>query len=197
MSTPKPLRADARRNRARVLEVAEQTFAKRGLAVSIDEIAQQAGVGVGTIYRHFPTKEALFGAIVVDRIQRLVDEARALADAGDPGEAFFRYFTHVIEEAVLNKALYEALSEEAGVETAIGELGERLVAAQGVLLARAQRAGAIRKDVDAGDLKALVTGCVAMESQGIVSGRMTTIVCDGLRPPGHGRASRGAVPRRG
>jgi AcrR family transcriptional regulator len=197
MSTPKPLRADARRNRARVLEVAEQTFAKRGLAVSIDEIAQQAGVGVGTIYRHFPTKEALFGAIVVDRIQRLVDEARALADAGDPGEAFFRYFTHVIEEAVLNKALYEALSEEAGVETAIGELGERLVAAQGVLLARAQRAGAIRKDVDAGDLKALVTGCVAMESQGIVSGRMTTIVCDGLRPPGRGRASRGAVPRRG
>jgi AcrR family transcriptional regulator len=197
MSTPKPLRADARRNRARVLEVAEQTFAKRGLAVSIDEIAQQAGVGVGTIYRHFPTKEALFGAIVVDRIQRLVDEARALADAGDPGEAFFRYFTHVIEEAVLNKALYEALSEEAGVETAIGELGERLVAAQGVLLARAQRAAAIRKDVDAGDLKALVTGCVAMESQGIVAGRMTTIVCDGLRPPGHRRASRGAVPRRG
>jgi AcrR family transcriptional regulator len=184
MSTGKPLRADARRNRARVLEVAEQTFAKRGLAVSIDEIAQQAGVGVGTIYRHFPTKEALFGAIVVDRIQRLVDEARALADADDPGEAFFRYFTHVIEEAVLNKALYEALSEEAGLETAIGELGERLVAAQGVLLTRAQRAGAVRKDVDAGDLKALVTGCVAMESQGIVAGRMTTVVCDGLRTPG-------------
>jgi AcrR family transcriptional regulator len=182
VSTEKPLRADARRNRARVLEVAEATFAERGLAVSIDEIAQRAGVGVGTIYRQFPTKEALFGAIVVDRIQRLVDEARELAGADDPGEAFFRYFTHVIEEAVLNKALYEALSEAAGVATTVGELGEQLMAAQGVLLARAQRAGTIRQDVAAADLKALVTGCVAMESQGAVAGRMITIVCDGLRP---------------
>jgi AcrR family transcriptional regulator len=187
VSAGKPLRADARRNRARVLEVAEQTFAQRGLAVSVDEIAEKAGVGVGTIYRHFPTKDALFGAIVVDRIQRLVDEARDLADADDPGGAFFRFFTHVIEEAVLNKALYEALSEAAGVETVVGELGKQLVAAQGVLLARAQRAGALRKDVDAGDLKALVTGCVAMESQGMVSGRMIAIVCDGLRTPAENR----------
>jgi len=179
----KPLRADARRNRARVLDVAERTFAAKGLAVSIDEIAQLAGVGVGTIYRHFPTKETLFGAIVVDRIQRLVDEARGLAGAADPGEAFFGFFTHLVEEALLNKALYEALSEAAGVETVIGQLGEQLVAAQGVLLARAQRAGAIRKDVDVGDLKALVAGCLAMESQGVVSGRMVAIVCDGLRTP--------------
>lgn len=182
MSTDKPLRADARRNRARVLEVAEQTFAERGLAVSIDEIAARAGVGVGTIYRHFPTKDALFGAIVVDRLQRLVDEARELADADDPGEAFFRFFTHVIEEAVLNKALYDALSEAAGMASAIGDLGTALTTAQGELLARAQRAGAVRADVDAGDLKALVTGCVTMESHGMVAGRMTAIVRDGLRP---------------
>jgi AcrR family transcriptional regulator len=181
VTTGKPLRADARRNRARVLDVAEQTFAQRGLAVSVDEIARQAGVGVGTIYRHFPTKEALFGAIVVDRIQRLADEARELTDADDPGEAFFRFFSHVIEEAALNKALYEALSEAAGVETVVGELGAQLTAAQGVLLERAQRAGAVREDVAAGDLKALVTGCVAMESQGSAAGRMTAIVCDGLR----------------
>jgi AcrR family transcriptional regulator len=179
----KPVRADARRNRARVLDVAERTFAAKGLAVSIDEIAQLAGVGVGTIYRHFPTKEALFGAIVMDRIQRLVDEARGFAGADDPGEAFFGFFAHVVEEALLNKALYEALSEAAGVETAIGELGGQLVAAEGVLLERAQRAGAIREDVDVGDLKALVTGCLAMETLGTVDGRMIAIVCDGLRAP--------------
>jgi AcrR family transcriptional regulator len=177
----KPLRADARRNRARVLEVAEQAFTDRGLAVSIDEIAQQAGVGVGTIYRQFPTKEALFGAVVVDRLQRLADEARTLADADDPGEAFFRFFSHVIEEAAVNKALYETLSEAAGVEAAVGELGAELTATQGVLLERAQRAGAVRTDVAASDLKALISGCVAMENLGQATGHLTKIVCDGLR----------------
>lgn len=183
MSAGKPLRADARRNRARVLDIAEQAFAERGLAVSMDEIARLAGVGVGTIYRHFPNKDELFGAIVVDRLRRLVDEARGLDRAEDAGEAFFGFFTHVVEEALLNKALYEALSEAAGMESVIGELGKQLVAAQGVLLARAQRAGAIRKDVEVGDLKALVSGCLAMETQGRVSGRMIAIVRDGLRTP--------------
>ena len=85
----RPLRADAARNRARVLEVAYDTFAAEGLSVPIDEIARRAGVGAGTVYRHFPTKEDLYRAVVEDRIGNIVDEGRAVLRADDPGEGLF------------------------------------------------------------------------------------------------------------
>ncbi|HWL86935.1 MAG TPA: helix-turn-helix domain-containing protein, partial [Polyangiaceae bacterium] len=100
MSQKRPLRADALRNRQRVLEVAQAVFATEGLAVPIDEIARRAGLGVGTLYRHFPTKEALFEAIVVSRVQHSIDDARALADAADPGAAFFDFLVRVVDEGV-------------------------------------------------------------------------------------------------
>jgi len=81
----KPLRADARRNRARVLEAAEAVLARDGSAASIRAVAQQAGVGLGTIYRHFPTREALYEAILVDRLQRLAERSAALRKAEDAG----------------------------------------------------------------------------------------------------------------
>ena len=84
----RPLRADARRNRNRVLEAARAAFGAEGSDVSLDEIARRAGVGPGTVYRHFATKEALFEAVVFDRIGELVEEARALLDDPDPGRAF-------------------------------------------------------------------------------------------------------------
>ena len=84
----RPLRADARRNRDRVLEAARTAFAAEGSDVPLDEIARRAGVGAGTVYRHFATKEALFEAVVFDRIGELVEEARALSDDPDPGRAF-------------------------------------------------------------------------------------------------------------
>src|ERR1700723_287135 len=83
----RPLRADAVRNRARVLEVAYETFAAEGLAVPIDEIARRAGVGAGTVYRHFPTKEDLFRAVIEHRISHVVDAGRAQLTSGNPGEA--------------------------------------------------------------------------------------------------------------
>ena len=112
MSQPapdRPLRADARRNRQRLLEVAYQVFAAEGLAVPIDEIARRAGVGAGTVYRHFPTKEALFRAIVVDRVTRLVEQAHAAAGSPDPGEAFFGYFLALIDEGASNRVMADAL----------------------------------------------------------------------------------------
>src|SRR5262249_36623199 len=95
----RPLRADAERNRQPVLEVAQAVFASEGLAVPIDEIARRAGLGVGTLYRHFATKEALYEAILVNRMQALVEEARAAAGAEDPGEAFFEIIGRFIEES--------------------------------------------------------------------------------------------------
>src|SRR2546430_12455978 len=87
----RPLRADAARNRARVLEVAYDAFAAEGLAVPIDEIARRAGVGAGTVYRHFPAKEDLFRAVMIDRMERIVAEGRKLHQSGEPGEALFEF----------------------------------------------------------------------------------------------------------
>src|SRR5271170_7879529 len=110
MTQPRPLRADAERNRQRVLEIAQQVFATEGLAVPIDEIARRAGLGVGTLYRHFPTKEALFEAIVIGRIEGLVDYAREGARAPDPGVAFFGFLSRMVEEGSAKKDFLGALA---------------------------------------------------------------------------------------
>lgn len=89
------MRADAARNRARVLEVAYETFAAEGLSVPIDEIARRAGVGAGTIYRHFPTKEELFRAVVQDHIRRLI-EGYALLESDGPAEALFGFLRSMV-----------------------------------------------------------------------------------------------------
>src|SRR4051794_19210057 len=81
----RPRRADAQRNRLKILEAAEAVLATEGLAAPIDDTARRAGVGIGTVYRHFPTKEELFEAIFRTWVQRLVDEAKALLDDDDPG----------------------------------------------------------------------------------------------------------------
>src|SRR5204863_4917045 len=85
----RPLRADAERNRRRLLDAATEIFCERGLDVGVGEIAQQAGVGRGTLFRNFPSKEHLIVAIVVERMNESVNRGRALLDAADPGQALF------------------------------------------------------------------------------------------------------------
>lgn len=179
------LRADARRNRASVLAAAEEAFAAEGLAVPLDEIARRAGVGAGTVYRHFPTKEALYETVVTERLAQLGEEAKDYAEADDPGEAFFALFAEVVERARLNKALCEALEASTGV----GFTGDSTARREfqdvfGKLLGRAQHAGAVRPDVDVETVQALLRGCVTMEAQQHRqgSGQVVAIVCDGLRP---------------
>src|SRR5882757_6437486 len=104
------LRADARRNRARVLAVAAEVFAAEGLSVPVHEIARRAGVGTGTVSRHFPTKEALIEAIVADRLEWLADQAKSLATAHDPGEAFFGYCDLLGTHGPAIRGLIEALT---------------------------------------------------------------------------------------
>ncbi len=191
-----PARADARRNRGRVLEAAQRAFAELGLAVPLDEIARRAGVGAGTVYRHFPSKEALFEAVVLERLKRLAEEVLALAASPCPAEAFFDAVRLTVERAALNKALCDALS--AGVDLHLAApVREEYATALGVLLDRAQRAGAVRPDVDAADVRALLAGCLAMEGRpGRAPGRATAIVLDGLRPsPAGGRPPLPAVTK--
>jgi AcrR family transcriptional regulator len=180
----RPMRADAARNRARVLEVAYDTFAAEGLSVPIDEIARRAGVGAGTVYRHFPTKEELFRAVVEDRIRRVIDEGRALLAAGDPGEALFTFLrAMVLRWGATDRGLAEALSGFGiDIKTAMPEAEDDLLGLFSDLLRAAQTAGTVRADVDVPDVKALLVGCNAMQaSNPDAAERLTEVVLDGLR----------------
>src|SRR6201996_6309358 len=95
----RPMRADAARNREKVLRAAREAFAESDYGVPLDEIAARAGVGPGTVYRHFPAKEALFEAVVTARIADLVADARNRAGAADPGEAFFGFLARMDTES--------------------------------------------------------------------------------------------------
>jgi AcrR family transcriptional regulator len=168
-----------------VLDVAYAVFAAEGLSVPIDEIARRAGVGAGTVYRHFPTKEALFTAIVLDKIGQLVENARTLATADDRGAAFFEFFTVMVRTSIDHKGLADALAGEGfDIEAAAAQAEQDLRDAMCDLLVRAQQAGAVRDDVGYADIKALIVGCVAMERQlGDVEGaeRTMAIVYEGLQ----------------
>lgn len=186
MSERRPLRADAERNRQRVLEVAQAVFAEEGLAVPIDEVARRAGLGVGTVYRHFPTKEALFEAIVIGRMQALVDAARERRKAKDPGEAFFAILSRIVEEGAVKKDFLDALAgSSSDVARALGALKQDLRAAFELLLKRAQRAKAVRRDVDVREVMALAMGALAASQHLGVDARarerLLAILRDGLR----------------
>jgi AcrR family transcriptional regulator len=181
----RPLRADARRNRALILEAAFEAFASDGLSVPVQEIARRAGVGTGTVSRHFPTKEALFEAILLSRAGLLVDEAARLARSDDPGAAFFEFFSLVIAEGTANLGLAEALAGAGfDLEANAKRGGLDVMGALNDLLARAQRAGAVRADADAMDVKALISGCLARApgtADRAARDRMISIARQGLR----------------
>src|ERR1700716_4670113 len=178
------LRADAARNRARVLEVAYETFAAEGVSVPIDEIARRAGVGAGTVYRHSPTKEDLVRAVVKDRLQRSVDDAYAVLDSDEPGEALFTFLrSMVLRWGACGRGLVDALAGyEIDVESAAPDADQAFRALLGELLRAAQKAGTARRDVGVPEVKALLVGCQAMQSYNAeLADQVTTVVVDGLR----------------
>ena len=182
---PRPLRADAVRNRARILEAAETVFAAEGIEVPVDLIAEKAGVGVGTLYRHFPTKEKLCEAILLERLTELTADAQALADADDPVAAFFGFLEHIVEEGAAKRDLLVAvMGASVAFEEAAAEVKEGLRAAVDVLLERAQAAGAVRPDVTAAAVMALVGATCHAAHGAAPSQDLLAIVCDGLRRQG-------------
>jgi AcrR family transcriptional regulator len=180
----RPLRADAARNRARVLEVAYETFAAEGLGVPIDEIARRAGVGAGTVYRHFPTKEDLFRAVIEDRITRVVDDGRTLLAAGDPGEALFTFLrSMVLQWGATDRGLVDALAGVGiDVKEAVPDAEQAFMGLLGELLRAAQDAGTVRRDVNVPDVKTIVVGAQAMQAyRPDTAERLMEVVLDGLR----------------
>ncbi|WP_432930735.1 TetR/AcrR family transcriptional regulator [Microbispora sp. CA-135349] len=151
------LRADAQRNRTRILEAAEAVFAAKGPSASTEEIAQKAGVGIGTVFRHFPTKESLLKAIMHAVAVRLAEETRALATEGDPATALFTFFTRTIEQAAEKKTVVDLLAQ-ADIPVTVAKPVLALREAVEVLVGKAQQAGAVRSDVRVPEVMALLIG---------------------------------------
>ena len=196
------LRADARRNRVAVLAAARERFSAEGLDCQMEDIARSAGVGVGTVYRHFPNKADLVAALVADRFGRLAERAEAALDEDDPWEAFCDLMRHSARLQISDRALSEYISshpelgQQAAVESGLADLTERL-------MINAQRAGGMREDAVIEDVPTLICGLCAITAGAAGSmpelnwERYVEMMLDGLRAPGHNKLPppRGSLPR--
>lgn len=153
------MRADALRNRARILAAAEDVFAERGASTSTEEVAARAGVAIGTVFRHFPTKDDLLAAIMKDLLAGLTARIEALATDGDPATALFTFFTELVEQAATRRTVVDALAVELAPPL------QTFRDAVGTLLAAAQRVRAVRSDVELDEVMALLLAT----TQGAVS----------------------------
>jgi AcrR family transcriptional regulator len=191
-------RVDARANRGRILDVAEDVFGQGGESASTDEVARLAGVGIATVFRHFPTKAALLQAVLVRRFGRLREQAEALLDTMDPGSAFFDFFRQLVADAATKIAIAEALLDAGGdSDGEAAHASNGLRRAVGTLLQHAQRAGAVRDDVELPEVYALLvaTSRVAAHTDldDEVKARALAIVFDGLAPHSNAPVRRGSV----
>jgi AcrR family transcriptional regulator len=180
------VRADAERNKKLIVQAAQEVFATAGLAAPIDEIAQRAGVGTGTLYRHFPTKEALFEAVVIERVEDLVEEARRLIASNEPKTAFFQLLSKLIQHGDGHKDLMDALGQQSfDIQKAVPGLLAEMWTGVGQLLEQAQQVGTVRRDVQLSHVQALVTAACTAIDQGGGDGLervIWTVISDGLRP---------------
>jgi AcrR family transcriptional regulator len=152
----RPLRADAARNRTRVLEAARTAFAEAGLDVGVEEIARRAGVGKGTLYRRFPTKEALVRAIFEDILEELEKISADTEQEPDPRAAFARYLGEAARMQAYNQGFYDVVAQRLGAAALTGEQRRRILEAAARPLRRAQKAGAVRADLVAEDVQMML-----------------------------------------
>lgn len=182
---PGPRRADARRNRERVLAAAEEVFAEGGLKAPVEEVARRAGVGVGTVCRNFATKQALIEAVVGAMYETLLGQVEDALEDPDPGRAFERFVVGLSDFQVRHRALADQMANEDMFASAASPR-EKVLRAVSELVARAQAAGAIRADIGAGDVSMLFSGvahatAIAGELQPMLRERFVRIILDGLR----------------
>jgi AcrR family transcriptional regulator len=179
----KPLRADARRNREKVMAAARDAFAEHGSDAQMDDVARRAEVGVGTVYRHFPTKEALFAALLEDTFARIAERARAALDQADAWQAFTGLMWDAGESLAGDRALAEAMQADLSPQPCPGQL--ELAETTAELMARAQAAGTMRPDAVVDDIPMLMCGVgsatVRKHAFAAAWRRHLAIVLDGLR----------------
>ena len=185
------LRSDARRNHEAIVIAARDLFAERGTDAQMDQIAQRAGVGVGTLYRHFPAKEDLLDALIARRFERLAEgatEAVARASKGEPWEAFREFVEGAAAMQAADRALSEAMASRSERMAAAAESSGLIVQLER-LLRLAKRAGELRKDLVVEDIPAMVcsvssVAVAAAEKPGWRWDRVLAIWLDGVRAPG-------------
>jgi AcrR family transcriptional regulator len=154
----RPLRADARRNREKVLAAARAVFSENGRDAQMDDVARRAGVGVGTVYRHFPTKEALIEALMVDSFQAIAAAAEAALDIADPWEAFSSVLWRGAEIMAADRALSEVFASIPGAMDEAMPTVEGLTASVDILMQRARDAGVLRSDAVLDDVPMIMCG---------------------------------------
>jgi len=177
-------RADAVRNRERVLEAAKAVFSAGGPEASLEAVARCAGVGIGTLYRHFPTREALFEAVYRREVEQLADLAEQLKTAAAPAEALRRWLRSNVAFVATKKGMSKALALAAHRPSELSAYSfERLTKAVGALLDRAAAAGEIRGDISPEDLlRALIGMCYMNDQPGWQASvlRLVEVFVDGL-----------------
>ena len=182
----RPLRADAARNRERILEAAAEVFAQRGLDATLDDVAHHAGVGVGTVYRRFPGKESLVEALFEKRIASVVDLAVQAAHVAEPWDGLVWFLERVCQSEAEDLGLRDVIFYGLYGQDRVARAKERIVPAVSRLIDRAQRDGSLRSDVVTADVLIIEMMVNAVASQTIhvdrdLWRRYLRIVVDGLR----------------
>lgn len=182
----RPLRADARRNRERLLRSAAVAFAERGTDASLEDVARHAGVGIGTLYRHFPTRDDLVAALIDDEVADLVTRADELLGADDPLGALRTWLVALIAHVARYRGLATSLVDARGGRGRLAESCHRQEAAAAALVERARTSGALRADVTVAEVLDLVSalGWLAERDAPTAASRLLDLVVGGLRPPG-------------
>ena len=179
-----PMRADARRNRERLLTAATAAFAKHGADAPLEDIARSAGVGIGTLYRHFPTRLALQESVYRSQVETVCARGRELAESPSPGDAFAAWLRVLGGFLATKRGLSHALIATFGRDSELISSCSQVIRATATqLLTRAQQAGAVRADLTDVDLMRLVHGiAVATESAPDDADRLFSLMLDGMRP---------------
>jgi AcrR family transcriptional regulator len=182
---PRKPRADALRNRDRLLEAAKTVFSAGGPDASLEAVARTAGVGIGTLYRHFPTREALFEAVYRHEVQQLADLAERLKKDTRPIEALRQWMRSIVKFVATKKGMSAALALAIAKDSdLVSDSSDRLTRAIGLLLEQAVAAGEVRSDVSSEDLlRAIVGMCYTHDQAGWQKNvlRLVDIFVDGLR----------------
>ncbi|MBB4686073.1 TetR/AcrR family transcriptional regulator [Amycolatopsis jiangsuensis] len=182
----RPLRRDAERNRRRILEAAREVFGRRGLEATLDDVAQHAGLGVGTVYRRFPSKEHLVEAMFAERLDAMADLAQQALQVPDPWQGFVGFVWQTVELHSHDRGLREVMLSTAFGHERVAEAKARMVPLITQLVERAQASGQLRADVVPTDLTLLhqMVGAVS-EYIGHVEPhvwrRCLALLIDGLR----------------
>ncbi|WP_372784371.1 TetR/AcrR family transcriptional regulator [Phenylobacterium sp.] len=178
-------RADAERNRERLIDAAKAAFADKGPDVSLEEIARRAGVGIGTLYRHFPTRDAIVEAVYRREVRQLAEAATRLLETRPPGEALHEWMRLFVDYIATKKVIASALGAIVGGAELYAASGAQIIGAMSLLVRRAADSGDIRADADPEDLlRALVGFTYGNASPGWQPSalRLIDILMDGLRP---------------